>query len=188
MSDEKTLIHAIEIGREQRRLVATRTGADLDDGVAIVEGIARNEERLELFLQLGDARLEARQFGARLLGHLWVVNENELAYLRELVFVFAEFAGNVDYWRQSSVLSSEFGQSMRVTQRGRIGESAFDLGRPSQHVGESVPERQSRASGRLLAELLPEPLDASRGINEPLLPREERMALRAHVGVNLGLR
>ena len=64
----------------------------------------------------------------------------------ELVFVFAESAGDVDDWRQSAVLSSEFGQPLRVPQCGRIGESPFDLGRPSQRVSESVPERQGRAS------------------------------------------
>jgi len=86
------------------------------------------------------------------------------------------------------VFSSELGQRVRVAQRGWIGECPLDLGRPSQNVSESVPERQSRASARLLlAELLPEALDATRRIDETLLAREERMALRADVRVNLGL-
>ena len=86
------------------------------------------------------------------------------------------------------MFSSELGQRVRVAQRGWIGECPLDLGRPSQNVSESVPERQSRASARLLlAELLPETLDATRRIDETLLAREERMALRADVRVNLGL-
>ena len=86
------------------------------------------------------------------------------------------------------MFSSELGQRVRVAQRGWIGECPLDLGRPSQNVSESVPERQSRASARLLlAELLPEALDATRRIDETLLAREERMALRADVRVNLGL-
>ena len=86
------------------------------------------------------------------------------------------------------MFSSELGQRVRVAQRGWIGECPLDLGRPSQNVSESVPERQSRASARLLlAELLPEALDATRRIDETLLAREERMALRADVRVDLGL-
>jgi hypothetical protein len=107
--------------------------------------------------------------------------------LRELVFVFVESAGDLDYRPQSSMLSPELGQSLRVAQRSRVRESPLDLGRPSQHVRESVSERQGRASARVFAELLAEPLDASSSIDKTLLAGEERMALRAHVRVNLRL-
>jgi len=40
----------------------------------------------------------------------------------------------------------------------------------------------------VLPELLAEALNASRGVDQALLAREERVALRADVGVNLGLR
>ena len=86
------------------------------------------------------------------------------------------------------MFSSELSQRVRVAQRGGVGECSLDLGRPSQYVGDSVPERQSRASARLLAELLAEALHASRRIDEALLAGEERVALRADVRVNLGLR
>jgi hypothetical protein len=86
------------------------------------------------------------------------------------------------------VFSPELGQRVRVAQRGWIGECPLDLGRPSQNVCEPVPERQSRASARLLlAELLAEALDATRRIDETLLACEERMALRADVRVDLSL-
>ena len=132
--------------------------------------------------------LQPGLLGASLLGELRVVNENELAQLRELVFAFPELSSNLDDRGESSVFSPEIGQRVRVAQRGRIGECSFDLGRPSQNVCESVSERQSRASARLLAELLPEPFDASGSVDETLLACEERMALRADVRVNLGLR
>jgi len=125
--------------------------------------------------------------GAGLFGHLGVVNENELAHLRELVLAFAELSGDLDDGTESSVFSSELSQRVRVAQRGGVRECPLDLGRPSQNVCEPVPERQSRASARLLAELLPETLDASRSVDETLLAGEERVTLRADVRVNLGL-
>jgi hypothetical protein len=33
------LVHPVEIGREERRLVSAGAGAELDDGVAVVQGI-----------------------------------------------------------------------------------------------------------------------------------------------------
>jgi hypothetical protein len=116
--------------------------------------------------------------GACLLGELRVVNENELAYLRELVFVLVELGGQLDDGREASVLSAQLGQLVRVAQRGRVGEGSL----------ESVSKRQGRASARLLlAELLAEALDAPGRVDEALLPGEERVALRTDVRVNLGL-
>jgi hypothetical protein len=87
------------------------------------------------------------------------------------------------------VLSPELSEPLRVAQGGWIGERPFDLGRPSERVGEPVSKRQGRASARLLllAELLAEALHAARGIHEALLASEERVALRADVRVNLRL-
>src|SRR5206468_480423 len=87
---QKTLIHPIQVGGKERSLVSARTGTKLDDRVAIVQRIAGNDEWLELLLELPDAVLEARELGAGLVRHLGVVNENELANLRELVIVFAK--------------------------------------------------------------------------------------------------
>lgn len=177
----------MQIGGEKRRFIAARARADLDDRISVVERIARNDEWLQFFLELRDALLEAAQLGARLLGELGVVNENELTHLRELVFVFVEAAGQLDDASETSVLSAELRQLVRVAKRCWIGESPLDLSCASQRVRESVSERQGRASARLLAELLSEPLDAPSSIHEALLPGEEGMALRADVRVNLGL-
>jgi hypothetical protein len=91
-----------------------------------------------LLLELRNARLESAQLCARFLDELRVVNENELAYLRELVFVFAESACQLDSGSETSVLSAQVGQLVRVTERNRISQSPLDLGRASQYVGESV--------------------------------------------------
>ena len=85
------------------------------------------------------------------------------------------------------MFSPELGQTVRLAQRGRISESLLDLGRARQGVREAISERQSRASARLLAELLPETLDPSGSIDEALLAGEEWVALRADVRVDLRL-
>jgi hypothetical protein len=177
----------VQVGGEERSLVATGASANLDDRVAVVEWIARNDERLELLLEPGDARLQTRLLGPSLLGELGVVNKNELAHLRELVFTLAELGRQLDDGSEAAVFSAELGQTMRLAQRGRISETLLDLGRARQDVREAISERQSRASARLLAELLAEALDAAGSIDQPLLAGEERMALRAHVGVDLRL-
>jgi hypothetical protein len=78
----------MEVRREEGGLVATRSGADFDDRGAIVEGIAREQERRDLTLELSELGDKALLFGAGLLGHFGVVNRNELAHLHELVFRF----------------------------------------------------------------------------------------------------
>jgi hypothetical protein len=135
---EKSLVHAIQIRGEECRFITACPGPDLDDRVAVIEGIARNDERLQLFLELRDARLEAALLGTSLLGELRVGNENELANLRELVFVFAESTGQLDDWSKASVLSTQLCQPVRVAHRCRISESSLDLSRASQRVRESV--------------------------------------------------
>ena len=74
--------------REERRLVAARACANFDDGVALVERVVRNQQRLELLLQAADSLLQLRDLTLRLGGHLGVVCENELAGFRELDLVF----------------------------------------------------------------------------------------------------
>ncbi len=44
----EALVHPVEVGREQRRLVAAGAGADFDDGVAIVQRVARQQQLVEL--------------------------------------------------------------------------------------------------------------------------------------------
>src|SRR5438552_8297166 len=52
-------VHPEELGGEQRRLLPTRAGADLEDHVAIVVRVAREEEHLELVEQAHLVGLES---------------------------------------------------------------------------------------------------------------------------------
>src|SRR5688572_5563561 len=57
-------IHAMQVGCEERRFVAARASANLDDGVTLVEWITRNEQRGEGALDAGDFRVKALLFRA----------------------------------------------------------------------------------------------------------------------------
>jgi len=87
---EEAGVHPVEVGSEESSLVTTGAGPDLDDGGAVIQGVGRHEQRLELSLDLGLLLLDALDFCAGLGSHLCVVNDNELARLRELVIEFLQ--------------------------------------------------------------------------------------------------
>lgn len=66
----KALVHLVQVAGEDGRLVATGGGADLDDGVLVVVGVARDEHVLDVFLELGKLGLV---FGDVHLEHLLLI-------------------------------------------------------------------------------------------------------------------
>ncbi len=56
------LVHAEDLGREQRGFVAAGAGADFQDDVLLVVGILGQQQDLQLFLDLRDALLQLAQF------------------------------------------------------------------------------------------------------------------------------
>ena len=136
-------VHAIEIGREERGLVATGARADLDDCGAIIEWIARQEQRRELGLDVRDALGEARLFRARFRGHLRVVYGNELARLRELALVFPKLVGQLLYRGQPPVLSPQLGESPRIAPVRSGGELAFYLIESGERLFQPIEDAQA---------------------------------------------
>ena len=100
-------VHAVQIRGEDRGLVAAGAGADLDDRVAVMERIGRQEQRLERFLRQRNGRLDPRDFGAGFGGHLGVIKRQELARLRELQVHPLEFLGARDHLAEALVLPTE---------------------------------------------------------------------------------
>jgi hypothetical protein len=117
----------MEVGGEQRRLVAAGAGADLDDRIAVVERVARDEVREQANLELGDRGFEASELGARLGGHFGVVNGNELAHVGELVFTSFELGRQFGDGSEAAVLPSELRELLRVAESGRVSERALDF-------------------------------------------------------------
>ena len=66
-------VHAEELGGEQARLVAAGAGADLEDDVAVVVRVARQQQELQLLLErVGLCASDAGQLLLRQLAHLVV--------------------------------------------------------------------------------------------------------------------
>lgn len=130
-----------------------------------------------------------RHLGARLGGELRVVNRNELARLRELVLYFAQLGRELDHRKKPAVLTAELRELRGIPDARWVSERPFDLLGARQGGRYAIAERQrSIASGLRLGELLAEALDTAGGVHQTLLAREERVACRAHVGVDLSLR
>src|SRR6185437_14913904 len=115
------------IGGEEGGLVSAGSRANFDDGRAIIERIARQEERQQLSLERSDPRGEPILFRARFRGKLGVVNENELARLRELVLGFPKLGGQLLYRCEAAVLPSQLRKLPGVAPTGCGGELLLDL-------------------------------------------------------------
>jgi hypothetical protein len=87
------------------------------------------------------------------------------------------------------MLAAELRELRGIADARRISERPLDLLGARQGGRYAIAERQGTiASARWLGELLAEALDAAGGVHQTLLAREERVARRAYVGVDLGLR
>jgi len=89
-----------------------------------------------------DRGLDADDFSARLGCQLRVVNENELARLRELVIEFLQSLCERYDGRESLVLSSKRCQKPRIANGLGIEQLLFDLGRARERVSESIAKGQ----------------------------------------------
>src|SRR6185369_6159506 len=139
-------VHAVEIGREERGLVPTGAGADLDDRVAVVERVVREERGLQPRLEIGDAPLESIDLVSGLGRHLGVVNENELARIGELVLGLLKLRRQLDDRLEASVLPTQLGNLVAVAEGVWIGEQPLDLRRPGESVAQQVAEAQGLSS------------------------------------------
>jgi hypothetical protein len=103
----------------------------------------RYEEGLEVELHLLERGGEALDLGFGLGGHFGVVNGNELARLRELVFIFADAVGQLDDRTQSLMLTSQRGELARILRGRRVRQFALDFGSARDGVCQAVAEAQA---------------------------------------------
>ena len=135
-------VHAVQIGGEDRCLVAAGAASDLDNGGPIVQRIVRNECGLYLLDQRLDGHLESDRFGLCFLRHLGVIRVDELAGFRELVLVLLESVPHFDQGLQMPVLAAQRGHALLVPYALRIGELSLYLRGPLDGVPEPVAETQ----------------------------------------------
>src|SRR5207253_1993483 len=104
----------------------------LDDGVPVVERIARQQGLGELLLERGEGRLETVDFRARLGRDLRLVERGKLAGLGELGLELEVLCGRLANRDQPRVFAAELGELGRFAVRRRVGEKPFDLLRPGE--------------------------------------------------------
>ena len=89
----EALVHLVQIAGKDGRLVATGGGTDLDDGVLVVVGVARDEHVLNVFLELGKLGLV---FGDVHLEHLFLIG---------IGGIVEHFLGGLDVIERADVLT-----------------------------------------------------------------------------------
>ena len=141
-------------------------------------------------LELGDRRArDALDFGARFGGHLGVVNRNELAHLRELVFVFLQLGRQLDDRIEPAVLPAELRELSRIAEPGSGWRALARLlrrGRARPLTGRGAPgDASARCCPACFANFWRKRSTRPAVSMQALLAREERVAGRADVGVDL---
>ena len=124
-------IHAEQIAGEDRRLVAAGAGAHLEEDVAVVVRILRNEQALQLEFFGGDARRQLRQ----LFLHC------ELARDGGICFEGDETAVALDQRPQSRIFHRQFAKLVLAPMVPGIREQAADFFESLVEFLELAPDR-----------------------------------------------
>src|SRR5690606_35841715 len=135
-------VHAEEIGREERRLLAARPRADLEEDVALVVGILGQEEDLDLAFDLGDLGLELGELLGGELAQLGIGERGlvlgdsclELLVARVLVYELGELGA----------LTVELGEALSVRRDLGAAEHLFELAVPRDQAVELLLRQQAQ--------------------------------------------
>ena len=121
----EALVHLVQVAGEDRRLVAARRSADLDDDVLLIGGIGRDQHELDVLFQLGQARLDARDL---LLGELLHIGIGEHLLGRgEIVLGGHELARLLDQGPLIGVFLRQAVVFLLVGEDGRIAHLRLKL-------------------------------------------------------------
>ena len=118
--------HLVEVAREQRRLVAAGAGADLDDHVLVVVGVALDHREADLLAELLEP---PRRIGddAAQLGVVAVLGE-QLARALEVVGELAVLGGERVRALELAVLAPDLGVALAVGDHLGVGHLPLELG------------------------------------------------------------
>jgi hypothetical protein len=119
-------VHVEEVGREERRLLASSAGADFHDDVPVGLLVGGGEKAHELPEQLILAAVEVGEFGLGELGHFRVAAFGEFAGVGDGPAGFLEFAVGRDYARERAVFLDELGVTGGIGDHLRVGQLPFD--------------------------------------------------------------
>src|SRR4051812_8877629 len=125
-----TRVHAKEVAREERRLVAARAGAHLDEHIAIVVRILRQKRLLQL-------RLQAFHAGPRALQ---LLVERQFPRGLGVAFGLAILLIETDHGREIGVLARLIAKAVHVARRVLGGEQALEIGAPRHEAIQLGPD------------------------------------------------
>ena len=116
-------VHAKQVGGEQCGLVTTRAGPDLENGAALVGGILRQQQQLQLMRERPDAGSQLVSLGARQLRHFPVgpCCIDELVDLVQLALRPPQRVDRADHW-------IELGKLLRKLDESRLARAPVELG------------------------------------------------------------
>ena len=149
------LVHAEQVGGEQRRFVASGACPDLHDGVAIVVRVPRDQQRLQLGGQRLHLTRQAREIGAGQRDELGIRLVGELPSLFQFVLQATQALGQPHDRRQAGVLPAERLQLRCVPRDRRVGQKPLDLRRPLECLAEPSVHGLRLGGGSRLRLVLP---------------------------------
>ena len=122
-------VHAREVAGEQRRLVAAGAGADLEEDVAHVVGVARQQRCLQLAEQAREVGAGRRCFVAREPGHRLVTCRfgEQLVGRREVALALLVAAKQLDQRARFRVLAAKLAVALHVGGNAAVGEQRVEL-------------------------------------------------------------
>ena len=118
-------VHAQQVAGEDRGFVATGAGADLEEQIALVARVARQQEQVQLLVELGFAGLEACNLLGRQLAELGVVEHGPCRGQRACVRI--ELGQGLGQGPQVCMLAGHFAQTIGVAEHLLAREQAFEF-------------------------------------------------------------
>src|SRR5438046_1137610 len=179
-------VHAEQGGGEQRGLVAAGAGADLHDGVTVVEGVGGAEQLGETPLGGVDLGFQTLHVGAGELRQLRILLLQHLAGLVHVAVQALEAGVELPDRLESCGLAAQLLQLGWVARGGGVRQLPGDLLRPRERLAEAGVHGLAGGlvRGVVRPVLLAEALHPARRVQELLLPGVERMALGADFHVD----
>lgn len=148
-----TLVHAQQVGREQRRLIAAGSRAHLQDDAFLVGFVLGQQQQLDAMLQIGQARGQRIAFLARKLAHLGVdlARFQHLVEISQLVAGTLQFGDRLDQGRQVGILLRQPDEIIR-SRHLRLRQARSQLLVSRENPVELVIKRHLRPSLRPTAQ------------------------------------
>jgi hypothetical protein len=135
-------VHAVQVGGEQRRLIATGPRPNLDNRRTIIQGIVRQQSGLYQQFDLLQIAFQPRHFGTRFGGQLLVFGFHKLTSRGELALFLAELFSEADDRCELAMLPAQCGQALRVFDGLGVGQFALDRRGAFYGRGKAIAEAQ----------------------------------------------